>query len=626
MSLKVRLRIAVALLTSAMVVVLSALYMRGYLNAAFTRAHQTSNSLANALQAAVSEELNKKTSEANPPPATPEEAREFWMHTIETDPVIDAYLQRAIRHWNLVQELFITDDSGRIRASSMPGRLGARGDRAPSLEDWERRSLWTNLRQVYVDRQDSELRRPIAIRGETTPVLNVHVIVNSAFLRDTIQPGLRDVVFICLACLLGSLVLALALPNFVLSPLERLSRSIDMLTTGAPGPPPREHESKEFAAVYSKLNILGQRFQGAQESVDRLRDNVEHLLERLEEAVLLFDGSGRLTIAAKAVRALLGSDAAELTGRTLEEVFPPSTEIGLVVGQAVRDGKAVSERRVSIVGPQNHAALLVSVQPLTRANTGESIGTLVTLRDAHTRGELAKQLDLATRLTALGQLTRGVAHEIKNPLNAIILHLEMLKARMDDDSPELTVIANEISRLDRVVNTFLRFNRPVQPRLEPVDLNDVVHQFAVLLGPEAESRQIGFEVHACPEPAVISADLDLLKQSVLNILMNAVEAMRAGGRLIVETRRGSGRCEIEISDTGPGIPPEIQDKIFNLYFSTKEHGSGMGLAMTFKFVQLLDGKIEFNTQLGRGTTFRLSFPEATSPTRADLALSRGNRA
>jgi hypothetical protein len=109
--------------------------------------------------------------------------------------------------------------------------------------------------------------------------------------------------------------------------------------------------------------------------------------------------------------------------------------------------------------------------------------------------------------------------------------------------------------------------------------------------------------------------------------MNGVEAMKDGGTLSIETRRGGRNCEIAISDTGPGIPPAIQDKIFNLYFSTKEHGSGIGLAIAFRFVQLHDGKIEFTTQPGQGTTFRFNFPEATShPSKRELEMSQVHRA
>jgi hypothetical protein len=177
------------------------------------------------------------------------------------------------------------------------------------------------------------------------------------------------------------------------------------------------------------------------------------------------------------------------------------------------------------------------------------------------------------------------------------------------------------------VKTFLDFNRPVEPRLRPIDLNEMARDIAGLVGPEAASRGINFEVDLAPRPAIINGDVDLLKQAILNVVMNGVEAMKDGGSLRFQTRRGRGTVEVIISDTGPGIPLDIQDKIFNLYFSTKQGGSGIGLAMAFRFVQLHDGKIEFSSQIGSGTTFRFSFPEAASKTTpSDVELWRTHRA
>jgi hypothetical protein len=270
--------------------------------------------------------------------------------------------------------------------------------------------------------------------------------------------------------------------------------------------------------------------------------------------------------------------------------------------------------------------LMVTAEPLSDED-GRGIGTLIMVRDVGTRGEIASQLDIADRLSALNRLTRSVAHEIKNPLQAITVHLEMLKTKLDGDRPEVDVISREISRLDRVVKTFLDFNRPVEPQMRPIDLCELAADIAQLVQPHARAHGVTVEVRSVVDAAWIRGDQDLLKQAVLNVVMNGVEAMKDGGTLSIETRRGGRNCEIAISDTGPGIPPAIQDKIFNLYFSTKEHGSGIGLAIAFRFVQLHDGKIEFTTQPGQGTTFRFNFPEATShPSKRELEMSQVHRA
>ncbi|HEY2843321.1 MAG TPA: ATP-binding protein [Bryobacteraceae bacterium] len=235
---------------------------------------------------------------------------------------------------------------------------------------------------------------------------------------------------------------------------------------------------------------------------------------------------------------------------------------------------------------------------------------------------MASQLDVATRLSAISRLTGGVAHEIKNPLNAIALRLELLRARLDDPDPEVSgqidILSKEVLRLDRVVKTFLDFSRPVEVHLENVDLGALTREVTEFVTPQARRANVEVEFSAPDEPASMRGDSDLLKQAVLNLVVNAVDAMPEGGRLSVKLEKGSvekGKANktddkliLEISDTGPGIKPELRDKVFQLYFTTKLGGSGIGLAMTYRAVQLHNGTISFNSEADSGTTFRLEFP------------------
>jgi signal transduction histidine kinase len=332
-------------------------------------------------------------------------------------------------------------------------------------------------------------------------------------------------------------------------------------------------------------------------------------------------------MAGRQVRRLLGREPSALIGLTSEEVFPRESEIGSILARSMERQDATRDELIKVEdGVGGEAQFLLSVEPLAEEG-GRLMGTLLTIRDAQSRGEIAAQLDLAHRLTALNRLTRGVAHEIKNPLNAMRLHLEVLKNRLDGDVPEVDVITREIARLDRVVKTFLDFNRPVEPQMRRIDLAEMAHDVARLVQPEAAVHGVTVSHRDDGHAAWIQGDPDLLKQAVLNVVMNAIEAMNGGGALLIESRCEARECEISVSDTGPGIPPEIRDKIFNLYFSTKAHGSGIGLAMAFRFVQLHDGRIEFATQSGQGTTFRFVFPEALShPSKRETELSRGRSA
>jgi signal transduction histidine kinase len=232
--------------------------------------------------------------------------------------------------------------------------------------------------------------------------------------------------------------------------------------------------------------------------------------------------------------------------------------------------------------------------------------------DAGTRRHIEGQITLARRLTAINSLTGGVAHEIKNPLNSIALRLEMLRSQVAAGEPgiefEIAVLSEEVTRLDRVVRTFLDFNRPLEMALRDVDLAEVVAEIVRMLEPEAERAGIRMRYARPSTAVVVNGDSDLLRQAVVNVAINAIEAMAGGGSLTFEIAPSLETCTLAITDTGPGIPPESREKIFQLYYTTKPHGNGIGLAMTFRAVQLHGGTIEIESEAGRGTTFRLTLP------------------
>jgi signal transduction histidine kinase len=228
---------------------------------------------------------------------------------------------------------------------------------------------------------------------------------------------------------------------------------------------------------------------------------------------------------------------------------------------------------------------------------------------------LASQLDVASRLAAISRLTGGVAHEIKNPLNAISLRLDFLRAKLGESGAEelikdIEVLSKEVQRLDRVVKTFLDFSRPVEVHFEDVDLAELTREVADLMTPPAQLAHVALDVESPSGPVPLRGDADLIKQAVLNLVTNAIEAMKEGGSLHLKTACNNGAVTLEVSDSGPGIPPAMRNKVFQLYFTTKGKGSGIGLAMTYRAVQLHNGTIEFESAEGHGTTFRLQFPAA----------------
>jgi signal transduction histidine kinase len=228
-----------------------------------------------------------------------------------------------------------------------------------------------------------------------------------------------------------------------------------------------------------------------------------------------------------------------------------------------------------------------------------------------------------------------VAHEVKNPINAIVLHLQLLQNKLQQDDPDtrrhMDIIGNEIHRLDRVVQILVDFTRPRDLRLEDVDLRKILESVSVLAAPDAARHGVRVVLelpgHEVPNEAVpneeprseddalmVRVDSDLMKQAILNLVLNGVQSMTEGGTLTLKARRDDEMILAEVMDQGCGIPPEAQEKIFELYYTTKgdKGGSGIGLAQTYQIMQWHYGSVEFDSIVGAGTTFRLRLPAAVA--------------
>ena len=194
----------------------------------------------------------------------------------------------------------------------------------------------------------------------------------------------------------------------------------------------------------------------------------------------------------------------------------------------------------------------------------------------------------------------------------MLMHVELARIKLAkgdyDVAPQMDIIASEILRLDRVVKTFLDFTRPVEMKSMVVSVDAFVSELAELARPQAQAVGVTVSADLHAAGATMVVDSDLLKQAALNIVVNGIEAMPQGGELRFECSISGEEAEIRISDSGTGIPPDKREKIFQLYFTTKKKGSGIGLAMTFRIVQLHNGKIDFFSEAGKGTTFILRFP------------------
>ena len=228
---------------------------------------------------------------------------------------------------------------------------------------------------------------------------------------------------------------------------------------------------------------------------------------------------------------------------------------------------------------------------------------------------LQRQARQAERLAELGTLTGGLAHEIKNPLSTIQLNLQLLREDLPEHEPStarivnrLTTVQKEASRLRDILDDFLRFAGKMELDRRPLDLNRMLEEMVDFFSPQAQLQKVQLRFRPADAPLVVPVDERLLKQALLNLMINALHAMPAGGDLILTATREPGRAVIDVIDTGRGIDPEALAKIFHAYYSTKKGGHGLGLAISKRIVEEHGGTITAVSEVGKGTDFRVELP------------------
>jgi signal transduction histidine kinase len=561
----------------------------------------------------VKETLLRRLQESTPSSRSAIDARTRWSSFIRTDPGIDSVVSGIVGRGGAIVEISVADRSGRVLMSSNRARAGQLAKRAEPLASLDKLSTRERFRRVFASAQDYGSTVAIGVQGEETPLFTIHVLVSNVLLRDALGPGLQRIGLIAAGALILSWVLVYAVAAFTTSDLKRIGTMIDRIADARPvaGVPPLEFPAEEFAAVGSKLSLLDTRVRGALDDAEQYRNRVTAMLRSLEEAILLFDDD-RLVLAAGPVAALLGISPDQVVNRKRREVLLAGTALGEIIDAAYSAGRHVHDQQVTTIIGGNERRLKVNLDFISAPGSARP-AALLRLRDAEGAGSVESQLKLSARLEAINRLTGGVAHEIKNPLNAISARLSLLESIVAEESPEaeeqIRTISDEIERLDRVVRTFLDFTRPLEIARDPVDLAALGREIASDLSPDAARRGITI---SCEGPAdarlVICGDRDLLKQAILNIAVNGLEAMGVGGELRFCAEERSGMARLSISDNGPGIPESQLAEIFKLYFTTKKNGSGIGLAVCYRTLQLHGGDLSVESSPGQGSTFHLSVP------------------
>lgn len=260
---------------------------------------------------------------------------------------------------------------------------------------------------------------------------------------------------------------------------------------------------------------------------------------------------------------------------------------------------------------------------------GDEIGELATAFNEMT-AELAeasarvdelhrREIERAHQLATVGELASGVAHEIKNPLVGISNGMDLVMRRVGDDpglAPVATEMARQLERIEAAVRDLLEYARPSEPAREATQVNRVVERAATLIGPAADRGGVGVRTELDPAVTTVPADEELIRQALVNLLMNAVQASSAGGEVVVSTRRVDGKAvEVSVADGGRGITPQDLENVFKPFYTTRHSGTGLGLSITREIVERHGGTLDVESEVGKGSTFRITLPlEVAAPT------------
>lgn len=336
----------------------------------------------------------------------------------------------------------------------------------------------------------------------------------------------------------------------------------------------------------------------------------ERILQTLRGGLLKIDAAGRIVLANPACAEILETTVEKLEGSSLAEVFPPHAR-EILESLPAGDGRLDDVETYLVTARGRHVSVSLRASAM-RGEAGD--GTLVLISDLSRRKEVEEEVRRVDRLAALGRLSAGVAHEIRNPLAGIRTTAEILRSRIDDGDDRaqfVDVILEETARLDRIVGSLLQFAKPPEPRVEPVEVRPLLQRAARLAAGRAADRRVTVRVTEMPTLPAVRADRDQILQVVLNLLLNAVEATPEGGeiRASAEGAGEDGPVRLIVEDDGPGVAAAVRERIFDPFFTTKAGGTGLGLSISQGIVARHGGSLRVE-ETGSGTRAVVTLPVA----------------
>ena len=460
------------------------------------------------------------------------------------------------------------------------------------------------LRSLFSERV-YEISRPVDMNGK--PFAIIKVGLSTALIEREVRATLEGILTVAIVVVILALAGGVIGGAFFLRPVAAIASGVDELASGGGDFRVSLPAHDEFGTLAEKFNQLSRRIKNDRAQWETERGQFFNIFRSITDALLLLDARGHVLFANAEAQGKLGLPAGGLAdGRPLTLLLGRDHPLNRMIENAYVIGSEV--RDVAMELGKGATALRVLVSIFSLGQGPEPPGLLVIVRDLDPVQELENVVNYSGRLARLGGLISGVAHQIRNPLNAMNLQLELLNeeaAQGKPVHPRVMKVRNEIIRLDEAISALLRFMRPEQLKLAQIELGNLLSE----VGSEVERPGITVKQILDPVASEVTADRALLGEALRNIAKNAVEAMPDGGEIEFETQLADdGSVEISIKDHGQGISAEDLGHIFNLYYTTKEGGSGLGLSLALRAVDLHYGMMEVQSNPGAGTIVKIKLP------------------
>lgn len=627
MRLKTKLVLWLTALMFAIVLLLSALFVGELLRQRIEQTAATNDVMAHEVLLATRSSVEFGLRLHPPTDTTDKGIHDAVVEVLQGQSSLIELMNAIVRYSPTVQDVSVTDAYGMTIISTNPDAIGHPFPYRTSLTRVQTGGVILQTREVFGPPRVLDISQ--TLERNAFPFLVVHVGVRSTFLKNSYEPWLRTALWFALLAGLASMVAAAFTTNAALQPIEQISSQLEGLTlrSGEATEPGKSTSGSDAVVRVTKtISRLGEQMRSTEAGYSALQANLNQMLDTLRDGVMLFTADRRAVMVSDAVAYFLNpvivaeSGGSGMVGKQLEEIFLPGSKLGEAVLAAFESGEQASVSQVTL---EDGRQVQVSVDRIEDELGGGSMGTLLTLRDTESAAQLGQELEISRRLAAIGRLTAGVGHEVKNPINAMVVHLELLRGKLAGVHGDAAVgaqrhvdiLTGEMQRLDRVVQTLADFSRPMELHLRDRDLRHVAGAVVELTAAEMQENGVHVDVDEPAEPLMVRVDGELIQQALLNLTLNAMQAMKDGGRIELRLRREHQLAVVEVADEGEGIPPEVLPRIFELYFTTKPKGSGIGLAMTYRILQLHGGTLDVrsNTDAAagkRGTVFTFRLPVA----------------